>query len=119
MVVYRQWSYTSTRRGRIAWYGLSTTPRLPRTLVTLGLTDRRWEAFSKTAAQHGILSTISLPLDVRDEVVGALNMYSRREAGFGEDDEEIGMLFATQAAVVLANANAYWDARQLSENLTE
>jgi GAF domain-containing protein len=82
-------------------------------------TDERWAAFSKTAYDHGILSTISLPLSVRGEVLGALNLYSTADAGFDESAEELGLLFATQAAVVLTNANAYWDARQLSENLGE
>jgi AmiR/NasT family two-component response regulator len=31
----------------------------------------------------------------------------------------MGMLFASQAAVVLLNANAYWDSRALSERLGE
>ncbi len=37
------------------------------------------------------------------------------------DDEHANrvQLFADQAAIVLANAQVYWDARLLSENLTE
>ena len=31
----------------------------------------------------------------------------------------MGMLFASQAAVVLLNANAYWDSRALNERLGE
>src|SRR3954452_10773399 len=81
--------------------------------------DERWPEFSRAALEHGIHSTLSLPLLVGDESVGALNFYSRQEDGFSKEDQEKGDAFAVQAAVVLANAQAYWDARTLSENLTE
>jgi GAF domain-containing protein len=51
--------------------------------------------------------------------VGALNLYSRRERAFTDRDRETGELFASQAAIVLANAQAYWDARELSTGLGE
>ena len=81
--------------------------------------DDRWPAFSEAAAAHGIRSTVSLPLLAHHEGVGALNLYSRTEAAFSEEDEKVGMAFAAQAGIALANAQAYWDARQLSENLAE
>jgi GAF domain-containing protein len=78
--------------------------------------DRNWPAFSALAARHGIVSTLSLPLIARHEGVGALNLYARSDP-FSTADEELGAIFATQAAIVLANAQAYWDARHLSEQL--
>ncbi len=86
--------------------------------ITSTADDQDWPQFSAVAAAHGVMSTLSLPLVVRHEGVGALNLYSRSEA-FGWDDEELGLLFATQAAIVLANGQAYWDARTLSEQLAE
>lgn len=79
----------------------------------------RWQAFRDSAAQHGVRSTLSLPLITHDGAIGALNMYAPTEEAFSERDVEIGMLFATQAAFLLANAQAYWDARTLSENLEQ
>jgi GAF domain-containing protein len=81
--------------------------------------DERWPEFCRTALQHGIQSTLSLPLLVGEDSVGALNFYSRGEDAFSEDDQEYGEAFALQAAVVLANAQAYWDARTLSERLSD
>jgi GAF domain-containing protein len=78
--------------------------------------DRTWPAFSARAASHGIMSTLSLPLIARQEGVGALNLYAR-SGPFSAADEELGAVFATQAAIVLANSQAYWDARHLSEQL--
>jgi len=78
-----------------------------------------WPAFRSAAAAHGIGSTLSLPLMVDKQSVGAMNLYARREHGFSAADEERGSPFASQAAIVLANAQAYWDARTLTERLGE
>jgi GAF domain-containing protein len=84
---------------------------------TLG--DGPWQAFRETASEHGVRSTLSLPLIVDKEAVGALNLYARRENAFHEGEVETATLFASQAAIVLANAQAYWDARELSSGLSE
>jgi GAF domain-containing protein len=81
--------------------------------------DVRWPEFSRRALDHGIRSSLSLPLLVGDDSVGALNFYSRKEDGFSDEDQQNGQTFAVQAAVVLANAQAYWDARSLGERLTD
>ena len=75
--------------------------------------------FALLAKRHGVESTLSLPLMAGDHGVGALNLYSRRPNGFTEADEAIGMDLASAAAIVLANASAYWEASQLSEQLTQ
>ncbi len=79
--------------------------------------DDRWRPFSEAAAANGIRSTLSLPLVANHEGVGALNFYSREASAFSDHDVEVGSQFATQAAIVLANAQAYWDAHQLSQNM--
>ena len=79
--------------------------------------DDQWAAFSEAAAAHGIRSTLSIPLVANHEGLGALNFYSRTPNGFSEEDEEVAAQFGVQAAVVLANAQAYWDAHQMSQNL--
>ena len=81
--------------------------------------DMQWPPFSEAAGALGIQSSLSLPLSARHEGVGALNVYSWSRAAFSEDDVEVGLQFATHAAIVLANAQAYWDARQLGEDMAE
>jgi GAF domain-containing protein len=83
------------------------------------LADGPWQEFRKAAFGRGILSTLSLPMAVDHRAVGALNLYSTQERGFGRDDEETASAFASHAAVVLANADAYWDARGLSQRLDQ
>jgi transcriptional regulator with GAF, ATPase, and Fis domain len=79
----------------------------------------RWQEFRDSAARHGVLSTLSLPLLTHDGPIGALNLYAEQENAFDEDNRRVAELFATQSAFVLANAQAYWDARTLSENLEQ
>ena len=79
--------------------------------------EDRWAAFNESAAAHGIRSTLSIPLIANHEGVGALNFYAREPNGFSDEDVQVAGQFGAQAAIVLANAQAYWDAHQLSQNL--
>lgn len=79
----------------------------------------RWESFSRAAQEQGILSTLSIPLVVAEQGIGALNLYATRPDAFGEDDAAVAEALGAQAAVVLANASAYWRAYELSEQLNE
>jgi GAF domain-containing protein len=83
------------------------------------LTDERWPEFTQVAVEHAILSTLSLPMTVGDRTIGALNLYSHEANAFAEDDARAGMTFARQAAVVMANAQAYWQLYDLTESLEE
>jgi putative methionine-R-sulfoxide reductase with GAF domain len=79
--------------------------------------DHQWPAFSEAAARHGMRSVMSIPLVARHEGVGALNLYSRAVAAFSDDDVRAGIAFATQAAILLANSQAHWDAEQLDSDM--
>lgn len=81
--------------------------------------ENRWPEFAKVASAHGIRSTLSLPIIARAEGLGALNLYSRDLAAFDDKAADRMMTFARHAAIVLANTQVYWDARQLSENLEQ
>ncbi len=54
-------------------------------------TEQRWPEFGRRAADLGVLSMLSLQLYVRDEDMGALNLYSRSADGFTVDDENTGV----------------------------
>ncbi|CAN5157985.1 GAF and ANTAR domain-containing protein [soil metagenome] len=83
------------------------------------LDDGRWQAFRDRCVEHGILSTLSLPMIVNHQAIGALNLLARSERAFSDDDQELASRFAAQAAIVAANTQAYWDAHQLSIDLNE
>ena len=75
--------------------------------------------FAREAEAHGVKSSLSLPLVAGDEGLGALNLYAPAGATFSSEDQALGLELAAAAAIVLANASAYWQASQLSEQLTE
>jgi GAF domain-containing protein len=80
--------------------------------------EQRWPEFTKEARAHGIVATLSTPMIARSESLGALNLYSRT-ARFDEEASARVLAFARHAAIVLANAQLYWDARQLTENMQQ
>jgi GAF domain-containing protein len=88
-------------------------------IIDSTLEPGRWQAFRDSAASHDVRSTMSLPMATHDGTIGAMNLYAESEGAFDSEDQRIGLLFASQAAFLLANAQAYWDARTLSENLEQ
>jgi GAF domain-containing protein len=81
--------------------------------------EARWPGFVQAAAEHGLGSVLSLPLTVRDETMGALNLYSKSTASFSEDSRPVGVLFAKQASVAISNAHVYASALKLADQLRE
>ncbi len=75
--------------------------------------------FVREAQAHGVGSVLSLPLRAGNEGLGALNLYAPAGKSFSSEDEGPGMQLAAAASIVLANASAYWQASQLSEQLAE
>jgi GAF domain-containing protein len=90
-------------------------------IVRLDDLDRAeaYPEFVSAARAHGVQSTLSLPLMAGDDAAGAMNLYSRTAKRFTADDERAGALLAGAAAIVLVNASAYWQATQLSEQLSQ
>jgi len=80
------------------------------------LADNPWPEFSAAAAEHGIHSTISFPLAGDQAPIGALNMYSRAHRNF-VDDDAISIAVVAHSSALLASAQAYWSAHELSEHL--
>jgi GAF domain-containing protein len=81
--------------------------------------ENPWPEFSAACVAHGIYSTLSLPLAVGDKPLGAMNLYAPDEFAYDGTHLATALLFASQASIVLANAQAYWDARSLGEQLSE
>ena len=79
--------------------------------------EDRWPDFAKAARHRGIYSTLSMPLLVTSEPVGALNLYGRSEGAFSNGQESVAAAFATQASVAVANAQAYWEAKEVADHL--
>ena len=80
---------------------------------------RDYPEFAAAAAEHGVLSTLSLPLVATDTALGALNLYAADKHAFSSDDESVGLELGRAAAIVLSNSVAYWGAYELSQQLQE
>ncbi|MCW2683798.1 MAG: Response regulator receiver and and CheY domain [Blastococcus sp.] len=66
--------------------------------------EQRWPEFARAAAGLGVGSMLSFQLFVVGDQLGALNLYARTAGAFDEESQEIGLLFASHAAVALAGA---------------
>jgi transcriptional regulator with GAF, ATPase, and Fis domain len=70
------------------------------------LSKPRWRHFAETAADNGVYSVLSFPMRLKDEVIGALNFYAHERDAVRAGNREEGSVFAAQAAVTFANAQA-------------
>ncbi|WP_447009970.1 ANTAR domain-containing protein [Saccharothrix hoggarensis] len=66
--------------------------------------EQRWPQFAARAAELGVGSMLSFQLYVTGDDLGALNLYSGHADAFTDESEQIGLLFATHAAVAMADA---------------
>jgi GAF domain-containing protein len=66
--------------------------------------EQRWPHFARRAAELGAASMLSFQLYVEGDNLGALNLYSRQPHGFDDESEQVGLLFASHAAVAFADA---------------
>jgi GAF domain-containing protein len=82
-------------------------------------TDSRWRDYTRRAAEHGNLSSLSVPLviDEDDQVCGALNIYACEPHAFDEDSRSAAQAFGFYAAVAAGNLYAYQNARNMADNL--
>ncbi len=79
--------------------------------------DGRFPEFAAECLQHGVLSTLSLPMVTGERCTGALNLYAHVEDGFSSEDAGVGASLAHAASAVLANARAHQEVVELIERL--
>lgn len=77
--------------------------------------ETRWPKFAEAAMQHGVLSVLAFQLFVEGDNLGALNVYADRPNAFSED-ESIGLLFASHAAIALKGASTEHNLRRALEH---
>jgi GAF domain-containing protein len=82
-------------------------------------TDERWPGFAASARVNGVRSSLSVPIEVSGpDTFAGFNVYGRAVGGFSEAEEELCEAFAGQASIV-ANAQAYFAAFELSRNMAK
>jgi GAF domain-containing protein len=63
--------------------------------------EERWDDFRSHAAAHGVVSSLSLPLAVEGETLGALNLYSTTPAAFAGQHGIHAVALAERSAAAL------------------
>lgn len=56
---------------------------------------------------EGIVSVLTLPLRIGDNVIGLLNLYRKRFVGFSRRDRRLASAFAEQVSIAIQNARLY------------
>jgi GAF domain-containing protein len=80
-------------------------------------TEARWPDYTANVTSRGVLSSLSVPLPIQTDVIGALNCYARTPSAFSAEEVEAGEELAGHLAVAVANAVVYTAATTLVEQM--
>lgn len=90
--------------------GLDAIRQLQVFNVACLVTARSWPNFLPQAVSRGVRSSLAVPIVLRGQALGALDLYSYEPAAF-EGVEQVGLHFATEAAIALSASGERPDAR--------
>jgi GAF domain-containing protein len=79
--------------------------------------EQRWPDYVQRAAQHGNLSSLSVPLTIDGDASGALNIYAREAHAFDDEARAVATRFGPYAAIALGNMSDYQNAQAMARNL--
>lgn len=79
--------------------------------------ETRWPDYTPRAEAAGAASSVSAPLPVQEQVIGAINVYFSKTGGFVDGTVDLVRDLSGYAAVAVMNASSYFSAAQLSEQL--
>ena len=85
--------------------------------ITDAREERRWPDYARSAVERGSLSSMSVPVPVREAVHGAINLYAVDAHAFDDDARDLARVFASYAAVAVHNLHLYESTRDLARNL--
>ena len=78
----------------------------------------RWPRFSVVALDAGFQSAFALPLRLRDQTIGALNLFSTEQPPMDEADVLVARAFADLAAISVTQHRATRETQRLNEQLS-
>jgi GAF domain-containing protein len=88
----------------------------PVAAVDLGA-DRRWPRFAAAAGQAGFTAVQALPMRLRDQVIGALNLFRSTPGAFDPASVRIGQALADVATIGLLHERSMRRSDTLNEQL--
>lgn len=85
--------------------------------ITDARAETRWPDYARISVERGSLSSLSVPVPVREAIHGGLNLYAAEAHAFDDDAKDVARAFASYAAVAVHNMHLYESTRELAENL--
>jgi hypothetical protein len=89
----------------------------PVTAADLGAEGARWPQFAPAARQAGFGAVQALPMRLRDQVIGALNLFRAGPGAFGPADVRVGQALADVATISLLHERSMRRSDALNEQL--
>ena len=83
----------------------------------LSLTDSRWPRFEPNALAAGFHAVHALPMRLRGQTIGALNLFRASEGALAEDDIVLGQAFADVATIGILQYRAASEAQAVNDQL--
>jgi transcriptional regulator with GAF, ATPase, and Fis domain len=83
----------------------------------LSLTPARWPRFQAGAAEYGFVSVHAVPMRLRNETIGALNLFGRRREVMNEQDAKVAQALADVATIAILQERSSRRHAVLSEQL--
>jgi GAF domain-containing protein len=81
--------------------------------------DERFPHFAVGAADRRVLSVLSTPAIDHGDVVGSLNIYSRRADAFTAADQDVALVISSEIAHALVRSTVLAKARDIRDRLQE
>jgi transcriptional regulator with GAF, ATPase, and Fis domain len=89
----------------------------PVTATDLAGPDQRWPRFAAAASRAGFLAVEALPMRLRDQVIGALNLFGADPESLGQADLRIGQALADVATIGLLHERNVRRSETIAEQL--
>ena len=89
----------------------------PVTAADLDAEAQRWPRFAAAAQQAGFAAVQALPMRLRDQVIGALNLFRAAPGAFDPGDVRIGQALADVATISLLHERSMRQSDTLNEQL--
>ena len=89
----------------------------PVNVPDLAAAAARWPEFAAVAAKAGVASVHAVPMRLRDDVVGALNLFGSKPGSLNEADLRLAQALADVATIALIQDRAAADKNIVNEQL--
>lgn len=88
-----------------------------RHIMVPNVLEEKQYRYPELARKTGLASLLSVPLSSRDKVIGTINIYTREQRPFSEDEIDFVKVVAGQAAIAIENARLMSETLEMKRTL--